>query len=113
MVRFSTSAIKAVVLLGFAVVAKGADDTVRTKEGRRTEETFVPVTFYAMGDAPYSSTERENLPYQIDLLRNDVDFAIHLGDMQDRMKQCPRRNYLDVGRVLQTSKIPMFIVPGK
>lgn len=43
-----------------------------------------PVRFYAMGDAPYSHTEKENLPGQIDKLDPDVDFAIHLGDMQDR-----------------------------
>ena len=43
-----------------------------------------PVRFYAMGDAPYSQTEKENLPLQLALLDPTVDFTVHLGDMQDR-----------------------------
>lgn len=43
-----------------------------------------PVRFYAMGDAPYSNTEKENFPLQIANLDPSADFAVHLGDMQDR-----------------------------
>lgn len=43
-----------------------------------------PVRFYAMGDAPYSQTEKENLPLQLALLDPTADFTIHLGDMQGR-----------------------------
>lgn len=53
-----------------------------TKHGRRLN--IPPVRFYAMGDAPYSNVEKENLPLQIAMLDESADFAVHLGDMQDR-----------------------------
>jgi hypothetical protein len=43
-----------------------------------------PVRFYAMGDTPYSQTEKDNLPLQLALLDPTVDFTVLLGDMQDR-----------------------------
>ena len=43
-----------------------------------------PVRFYAMGDTPYSQTEKDNLPLQLALLDPTADFTVHLGDMQDR-----------------------------
>lgn len=53
-----------------------------TKHSRRLN--VPPVRFYAFGDAPYSNVEKENLPLQIAMLDPSADFAVHLGDMQDR-----------------------------
>ena len=71
------------------------------------------VSFYAMGDAPYSVHEMAIFPKQIAKLDPDrADFAIHLGDMQDRTKHCEQRNYRDMKRLLERSALPMFIIPG-
>lgn len=43
-----------------------------------------PIRFYAMGDSPYSQTEKDNLPLQLAKLDKNADFIVHLGDMQDR-----------------------------
>jgi predicted phosphodiesterase len=42
------------------------------------------IKFYAMGDSPYSQTEKDNLPLQLAKLDANADFMVHLGDMQDR-----------------------------
>lgn len=71
------------------------------------------VSFYAMGDAPYNVHEMALFPKQIAKLDPDkADFAIHLGDMQDRTKHCEQRNYRDMKRLLERSMLPMFIIPG-
>jgi hypothetical protein len=42
------------------------------------------ISFYAMGDSPYSLTEKDNLPLQLAKLDTSAEFIVHLGDMQDR-----------------------------
>ena len=59
------------------------DAAIAGREVRRQLKVR-PVRFYAMGDTPYSQTEKENLPHQLALLDPTADFTIHLGDMQDR-----------------------------
>mmetsp|Transcript_25045 Transcript_25045/g.38032 ORF Transcript_25045/g.38032 Transcript_25045/m.38032 type:complete len:322 (-) Transcript_25045:377-1342(-) len=96
-----------------------------------------PVQFYAMGDAPYSYTEKKNLPVQLANLDPTVEFAVHLGDMQDRYvtvdelssiflnttqiiisqafqrtSTCVPEPYWNLANTLKKSKVPMLITPG-
>lgn len=72
-----------------------------------------PVSFYAMGDAPYGQREFANLPIQLANLDSDAaEFAIHLGDMQDRRGQCRRYLYREFADMLDQSPLPTFILPG-
>jgi len=91
--------------------AEGLIMTDDAGTARATKATR-PVTFYAMGDVPYSFTERKDLDLQIANLDKDVDFAIHLGDMQDHRSHCVSHIYKDVAVALNASEIPMFIIPG-
>jgi len=82
------------------------------KQTRRLGIVNTPVRFYAMGDVPYGQKEYDRLPLQLANLDRNVDFLIHLGDMQDRRGQCRRYLYLELADVLKKAKIPTFIVPG-
>mmetsp|Transcript_11645 Transcript_11645/g.34243 ORF Transcript_11645/g.34243 Transcript_11645/m.34243 type:complete len:116 (-) Transcript_11645:202-549(-) len=75
-----------------------------------------PVNFFVMGDAPYSSIERDRFPHQVENIPSDADFAVHVGDMKG-VDECSsngpyelvseaflqRRNYLP----------PVFLTPGE
>ena len=67
-----------------------------------------------MGDAPYGKKEIANLPVQLKNLNSKAaDFLVHLGDMQDRRKQCRRNPLTLVANILRNqSPLPTFIVPG-
>lgn len=106
-----------ILFLGSGVAGRvGSNTTVwsRTNEtDHRTLQAVRPVKFYAMGDTPYSSRERRNLPRQIARLREQsADFVIHLGDMQAGRTTCTRGNYAKMASVLSESPYPLFIVPG-
>jgi hypothetical protein len=81
---------------------------------RRLMPKSSTVSFYAMGDAPYGFHESTKLfPRQIANMDPDAaEFAIHLGDMQDRTAHCEQQDYTDMRQVLERSELPMFIIPG-
>eukprot|EP00567_Pseudictyota_dubia_P011640 CAMPEP_0197450904 /NCGR_PEP_ID=MMETSP1175-20131217/27006_1 /TAXON_ID=1003142 /ORGANISM="Triceratium dubium, Strain CCMP147" /LENGTH=293 /DNA_ID=CAMNT_0042983453 /DNA_START=22 /DNA_END=900 /DNA_ORIENTATION=+ len=92
--------------------------TQRIKNGtvsasRRRIVTRKPVSFYAMGDAPYTSSERSRFPDQVKNIPNDAEFMIHLGDMKG-VDECqsdgPYRLVSDA--FLKHSNMPVFLVPG-
>jgi hypothetical protein len=82
--------------------------------GRRLLPKSSVVSFYAMGDAPYGFHESTRLfPRQIaNMDPDEAEFAIHLGDMQDRTAHCRQQDYHDMRQVLERSQLPMFIIPG-
>ncbi len=78
------------------------------------------VTFAAMGDVPYGLTkeaieaEEEILKAQlIDLNKDEtIGFTVHVGDIKKGAIPCKEGVYETVSEILETSKVPVFIIPG-
>jgi predicted phosphodiesterase len=75
---------------------------------------FEPITFFAIGDAPYYEEQAKNLAIQMQNIPADADFIIHIGDMRNASIDytCRRSEYEDVADTLKLSPIPVFIVLG-
>jgi hypothetical protein len=70
-------------------------------------------TFYAIGDIPYSSSEATILTQQMNDLKNDADFLIHVGDIRhDNNKACQAAEFSSVAAMLSLSPIPVFVLVG-
>ncbi len=70
------------------------------------------VTFYAMGDVPYSAAEDVSLPQQIAELPDDGLFLVHVGDIKPGSVPCDEAVYVKVSGMLKKSRTPTFIIPG-
>lgn len=88
-----------------------------------------PVTFFAVGDTPYSDAERCLLPLELAKLTNEVSgydsaFLIHLGDIRDGKPltgtdppcavatPCPESLFQDVSRTFENAPMTTFFIPG-
>ena len=70
-------------------------------------------TFYAIGDVPYTSSEATIFTQQMNDLKNDADFLIHVGDIRhDNNKACQAEEYASVAAILSLSPIPVFVIVG-
>jgi Calcineurin-like phosphoesterase len=71
-------------------------------------------TFYAVGDVPYSDLQHYELQEQILAIPSDAEFVIHVGDMRHAGSnaKCTLKQYTDVSKTLQLSKVPVFIILG-
>ena len=70
------------------------------------------VTFYAMGDVPYTPEDDAILPKQIAALPADAEFVVHVGDIKDGASPCDEAVYIKVSGMLRKSAHRLFIVPG-
>jgi len=70
------------------------------------------VTFYAMGDVPYTPEDDAILPKQIAALPSDAEFIVHVGDIKDGSSPCDEAVYIKVSGMLRKSAHRLFIVPG-
>lgn len=70
------------------------------------------LTFYAMGDVPYSPAEDQLLPQQVADLPDDGLFVIHVGDIKSGGAPCDEAVYKKVSGMLSKSRTPVFIIPG-
>jgi len=85
----------------------------RVTAGERTPQAKEPlVTFYAMGDVPYTPEEDKLLPQQIEELPDDAEFVIHVGDIKGGGPPCVEAVYQKVSGMLRESVAPVFIIPG-
>src|SRR4051794_22667000 len=74
-----------------------------------------PLTFSALGCGPYKPQEDAILEQQVKLASEDgrSEFLIHLGDIvSGTKKKWPESEYIKIAKILKTSRIPVFIVPG-
>ena len=71
-----------------------------------------PLTFYVMGDAPYTASDRDRFPLQVKRIHNGGDFIVHVGDMKGVDSGMSDGPYSLVSDALIESKAPCFIVPG-
>lgn len=72
------------------------------------------MTFYAVGDVPYSHAEACLLPRELaKLSASDGRFLVHLGVIQDgRRTTCPESLYEGVAGLFEASPLPAFFVIG-
>jgi hypothetical protein len=71
-------------------------------------------TFYAIGDVPYTDEQAIDLAQQMDAIPASADFVIHVGDIRSAVDntRCTLTEYQNVARILQRSRVPVFLVPG-
>jgi len=70
------------------------------------------VTFYAMGDTPYTTSDFELLPKQVAGIARDADFVVHVGDIKSGALPCVEPFYEKVAAMLRKSGPPVFMLPG-
>jgi hypothetical protein len=100
-------------------------ETIAADEDQSIPTTIIPATtpppqpdtittFYVMADAPYTDNERQNLmPKHIEELDDDVEFLVHLGDLQwAKVDKCREGAYDEASTIMKKSRIPTFILPG-
>lgn len=100
------------VLLSGVTLASDGGNEETSDCGTVDKGSSTQVTFYAMGDVPYSLAEDELLQRQISELPDDADFVIHLGDIKRGLPLCNEFVYQKVARLLRTSASPVLIIPG-
>mmetsp|Transcript_31930 Transcript_31930/g.66945 ORF Transcript_31930/g.66945 Transcript_31930/m.66945 type:complete len:535 (+) Transcript_31930:125-1729(+) len=77
--------------------------------------TSNPLTFYAIGDVPYSDMEACLLPHELrKLSASEAKFLIHLGDLRDGRPSsaCTETLYEDIATIFESSPVPTFFVIG-
>lgn len=93
-------------------------DAAKVQQSANNSRTLI--TFAAMGDVPYGLTEEaieaeeEILKAQLIELNKDesISFTVHVGDIKKGAIPCDERVYQTVSGILETSKVPLFIIPG-
>ena len=79
------------------------------------------VSFYAIGDVPYSDMEACLLPFELEKLDpTKGQFLIHLGDIRGgkpdpytgELSECPESLYQHVSELFESSPVPSFFIPG-
>jgi hypothetical protein len=73
-------------------------------------------SFFAMGDVPYNEMEAVILSQQIEDINREIEhdtasFLVHLGDLM-RSGNCNRKRYQRSSDILNTTKIPVVVIPG-
>ncbi|KAL7438905.1 hypothetical protein ACHAXM_006483 [Skeletonema potamos] len=87
-----------------------------------TTETKI-LTFFAIGDVPYSDMEACLLPHELDKAAasgTDAKFMLHLGDIRDGKpfpdtglpRPCPEYLYEDVATIFERSSVSVFFSLG-
>ena len=72
-----------------------------------------PVAFGLLGDTPYSAWERAQLPPMLAAMgRENLAFAIHVGDIKSGSTVCSDEVFLDIRSVFQAAPLPLVYVPG-
>lgn len=72
-----------------------------------------PVAFGLLGDTPYSAWERAQLPPMLAAMgRENLAFAIHVGDIKSGSTVCSDEVFLDIRSVFQAAPLPVVYVPG-
>lgn len=78
------------------------------------------VTFFAMGDVPFSKQESCLIPYELDKLSSSDlggQFLVHLGDIRDSFMDetmpCPDFMFQNVVKTFSSCPIQAFFLPGE
>ncbi|MBZ0267176.1 choice-of-anchor D domain-containing protein, partial [bacterium] len=73
-----------------------------------------PVTFSAVGDYPYGSSEIPLFQQHMDQhdLYSPSDFLVHVGDIKSGSESCAESRYVIVADMLKSLSVPAFVLPG-
>jgi hypothetical protein len=71
-----------------------------------------PLNIRVVADVPYSSGEYADLEADLANVGADDEFFVHLGDIKSGSDPCVETVYSNAATSLQTSTIPVFIIPG-
>ena len=78
------------------------------------------VTFFAMGDVPFSEEEECLIPFELVKLNSsnlDGQFLVHLGDIRDSFfnetRQCPKNLFTNITSTFSSSPIQTFFLLGE
>lgn len=87
-----------------------------TSVTKRTSMELPTFSFFAMGDVPYNELEAVLLSKQIEDINKEMEhdntsFLIHLGDLM-RSGNCNMKRYQRSSVILNTTKIPVVVIPG-
>jgi hypothetical protein len=70
------------------------------------------VSFWVIADTPYTSSAAANLTQFLSNVPPEAQFVSHLGDIQSQNGSFAIEPFQDVSNILQTSSVPVFIIPG-
>ena len=76
------------------------------------ETPLLPITFRVFGDVPYSKGEFAGIAADLANLGSSDEFFVHVGDIIAGGGSCNSSAYTNVATSLQTSSVPVFIIPG-
>jgi hypothetical protein len=69
--------------------------------------------FAAMGDMPYNTDERVRMErLLVGLAKEDVAFAVHVGDLKSGQGLCADAVFADRRTLLDASPVPLVLLPG-
>ena len=69
--------------------------------------------FAVIGDTPYSSRERAELPSMLAAIADShVDFIAHIGDFKHGKERCDDALFVDRHALFDASRVPFVFVPG-
>ena len=72
-----------------------------------------PFTFAALGDAPYNWNEHEAMGRMLDTFgREDLAFAVHIGDIKSGHSDCNDATYADRLKLLDATPVPLVPIQG-
>jgi hypothetical protein len=96
----------------FLLIALLTSGSIGIADEPAVAEIQSSVTFFAMGDVPYSAEDDLLLPQQIAELPRDAEFVVHLGDIKTGASPCSEAVYMKVADMLGKAVVPVFIIPG-
>ena len=72
------------------------------------------LTFYAIGDTPYTIVEECLIPHELGKLSaSDGRFLVHLGDIKDgKLEGCPQSMYENIATIFESSPMRTFFIVG-
>lgn len=69
--------------------------------------------FALIGDVPYSTRERRELPLMLDAIADsNVAFIAHIGDIKHGQARCDDEVFIDRQQLFNASRVPFVFVPG-
>ncbi|NJD24818.1 MAG: hypothetical protein FIB06_05375 [Betaproteobacteria bacterium] len=75
--------------------------------------TAESVRFGLIGDTPYSTRERAELPAMLDAMADSpVDFIVHVGDIKSGRERCDDALFADRHALFDSARVPFVFVPG-
>lgn len=73
------------------------------------------VTFYAIGDVPYTPQQAVEIEVQVKNIPSDAEFVIHVGDLRNYDEAnplCREEEFVLAAKIFKKSPVPVFVIIG-